>query len=108
MAARTAVKSRVLACMHVPLPNVEAHITTYFRLGRWRVRSRSRPRGNGGSSTASALKPAQRYRLDDVIGALGEDQRRARPRRQDVLLEIGEIGALPDCGCGGDRFVVRQ
>jgi hypothetical protein len=37
----------------------------------------------------SALKPSQRHRLDEVIGALGEDQRRARPRRQDAFLEIG-------------------
>jgi hypothetical protein len=39
-----------------------------------------------------------------MIGAFGEDQRRARPRRQDGLLEIGEIGALPDGRCGRDRF----
>jgi hypothetical protein len=42
-------------------------------------------------ASISALKPSQSHRLDDVIGALGEDQRRARPRRQDVFLEIGEI-----------------
>src|SRR5258705_7138023 len=56
----------------------------------------------------SALKPSQRHRLDVMIGALGEDQRRARPCRQDAFLEIGEICALPDRRCGGDRFIVRQ
>jgi DNA-binding response OmpR family regulator len=49
------------------------------------------------------LQPPQRHRFDHVIGALLEDQRRARPRRQDIFLEIGEVGALPDRqrGCGG-------
>ena len=53
-------------------------------------------------------KPPQRDRLDDVIGALLEDQGRARPRRQDVFLEIGEVGALPDRGCGRDGLFVGQ
>src|SRR5207237_10631894 len=60
------------------------------------------------SYTLRDLKPPQRYRLDDMIGALFEDQGRARPRRQDVFLEIGEIGALPYRGCSGDRLFVRQ
>jgi hypothetical protein len=54
------------------------------------------------------LEPSQSHRLDKVIRAFGEDQRRAGTRRQDVLLEIGQICALPDRCCGGDRFIVRQ
>ena len=31
-----------------------------------------------------------------MVGALFQDQRRARPGRQDIVLEIGEVGAFPD------------
>src|SRR3984957_15765602 len=54
------------------------------------------------------LKPPQRHLLDHVIGALCQDQRRARPRRQDVVLEIGKVGPFPDRQRGGGGFFVGQ
>src|ERR1700732_3176898 len=55
-----------------------------------------------------ALQPSQRYRFHDVIGALLQDQRRARPGRQDVVLEVGKIGPVPDRQRGRGGLVVRQ
>src|SRR6266480_856339 len=55
-----------------------------------------------------ALKPPQRHRLYLVVRALLEDQRCARAGRQNVVLEIGEVGAFPYRGCGSDRLFVGQ
>src|SRR5260370_21770097 len=60
------------------------------------------------------LKPPQRHALNHVIRALFKDQRRARSCRQDILLEIGEVGAFPDRqrGCGsffvGERRIAME
>ena len=43
-----------------------------------------------------------------MVGSLLEDQVRTGPRRQNVVLQIGTVGALPDCNGRCDRFIVRQ
>src|ERR1700676_3712522 len=52
------------------------------------------------------LKPAQRHGFDHVIRALLQDQRRPRSGRQNILLQIGEVGPLPDRQRGRGRFLV--
>src|SRR5260370_18494473 len=43
-----------------------------------------------------------------MIRALFQDQRRARPGRQDIILEIGEVRAFPDRQRSGGCFPVPQ
>src|SRR5580692_9232871 len=53
-------------------------------------------------------KPPQGHGFNHVVGAFLEDQRRARPRRQDIVFEVGEVGAFPDRNRGRGRFFVGQ
>src|SRR6516164_11066749 len=43
-----------------------------------------------------------------MVGALFQDQGRARPGWQNVVFEVGEVGTLPDRGSGRDRFLVGK
>jgi CheY-like chemotaxis protein len=54
------------------------------------------------------LQPPQRHGLDHMVRALFQDQRRARSGRQNILLEIGEVGPLPDRERGRGRFLVGK
>src|SRR5947209_7038228 len=67
-------------------------------------------RGNGSWLSPGRLKskPSQRHALHYVVGTLLQNERRARTRRQNVILEIGEVGPLPDRDRGGGGFLVGQ
>jgi hypothetical protein len=49
---------------------------------------------------------AQRHFLDPVRDALGQNEARARPRRQDVLVQISQVRAGPDAERGLLRVLV--
>src|SRR6266496_5459003 len=66
---------------------------------RFRALSRGRRR---------ELQPPQRHGLNHMVRALLQDQRRARSGRQNIFLEIGEVGPLPDRERGCSRFLVRK
>src|SRR4029077_4058369 len=59
-------------------------------------------------SPPSGLKLPQRYVLDHVACSLLQDEVGALPRRQDVLVQIDEVDAIPDRGRGVRRFLVAQ
>src|SRR3954452_10442443 len=73
-----------------------------------------RPGGPGSSlfairySLFAASQSPQRDLLHHVIGALGQDEVGALPRRQDVLAQIDEIDARPDGGRGLDRLGIGE
>src|SRR4051794_27121579 len=67
-----------------------------------------RPRWPRETLALQASQPPQRHFLHQVAPALAQDQVRTLPRRQNVVMQIDEIDALPD-RCGGvDSFLIGE
>jgi putative hemolysin len=83
----------------MPVAAINAHYIEHFGVEASR---------HAAQGTLAPLQPPQRHRFDHVIGALFQDQRRARTCRQDVILKIGAIGPFPDRQRGCCSLVIRQ
>src|SRR6185295_16651907 len=55
-----------------------------------------------------ALQLPQPQPVDGVVGVLAQHQRRTRPRRQDVLNQVGPVDGMPDVAGGEHRGVIGQ